>query len=57
MEVSEHHHALIALLPGKEPQYPFNRMLGGSQSQYGFEEMENLLPLPGLKCWIIQPIA
>ena len=42
-------------IPRKEPWYPPNRRLGGSQSQSEhFEEEKNLLPLPGLKLWIIQ---
>ena len=44
--------------PGKENQYPLNRMLGGSQSRdEGFEEEKNLLALPGLEPQTIQPVA
>jgi hypothetical protein len=35
MEVSDQHHAPAALPPGKEPQYPLDRRLGGPQSQSG----------------------
>jgi hypothetical protein len=35
MEVSGQIHAPAALLPGKEPQYPLGRRLGGPQSRSG----------------------
>jgi len=46
MKANVQYHALAALLPGKEPQYPFNMGLGGTQNWYGFGKEENLLPLP-----------
>ena len=43
--------------PGKEHQYPLNRMLGGSQGgDDGFEE-KNLLALPDFEPQTIQPVA
>jgi hypothetical protein len=33
MEVSGQFHAPAALAPGKEPQYPLDRRLGGSQNR------------------------
>jgi hypothetical protein len=42
----------------KSPLHQLNRRLGGSQNQYAcFIEEKNLLPLPGNKTWIIQPIV
>jgi hypothetical protein len=42
----------------KRPLYQLNRGLGGSQSQFWrFREEKNVLPLPGNKMWIIQPIV
>jgi hypothetical protein len=35
MEVSGQLHAPAALPPGKSPQYPFDRRLGGPQSRSG----------------------
>jgi hypothetical protein len=46
--VSDYHHALATLLPGKEPQYPLNKRWGGPQNQYGFGEKENLFPCQDL---------
>jgi len=46
MKVTVQYHALATLLPGREPQYPFNMRLGGTQNWYGFGKEENLLPLP-----------
>ena len=44
--------------PGKEHQYPLNRMLGGSQSRdEGFEKEKNLLALPGFEPQTMQPVA
>jgi hypothetical protein len=43
--------------PRKEPQYSLNRRLGGL-SRVSLDILENnLLPLPGMKTWIIQPIS
>jgi hypothetical protein len=45
-------------IPGKEHQYPLNRMLSGSQSRHeGFEEEKNLLALSGFEFQIIKPVA
>jgi hypothetical protein len=44
--------------PGKKPQYSLNRWLGGPHTQSErFGEDKNLLPSPGFKSWIVQPIA
>jgi len=43
---------------GKILQYPLNKRLEESQSLYGyFCRKENLLPLPQIKLWTIQPTA
>jgi hypothetical protein len=43
---------------GKEAQYPLNRRLGASQSQYGhLGEEKTLLPLAGFKRWTAQSIS
>jgi hypothetical protein len=43
MEVNNQLHAVAALHPEKEPRYPFNKRLGGLQSQSGgFGEKKNL---------------
>jgi hypothetical protein len=58
MEVSGQLHALAALPPGKEPWYPLDRRLGGSQSRSGRGgEEKNSQPLPGIEPPIIQPLA
>jgi hypothetical protein len=47
MEVSSQHHAPDRFTPWKEPRYPFNRRLGGSQCRSGrCGEEKNLLFLP-----------
>jgi hypothetical protein len=47
MEVSGQIHAPTALLPGREPQYPLDRRLGGPQSWSGRDNEDRLsLPLP-----------
>jgi hypothetical protein len=58
MEVSGLLHAQAALPPGKSPWYPSDRMLDGSEIQYGSGGVEkNFQPLPGLEPPIIQPVA
>jgi hypothetical protein len=58
MEASGQLHALAALPPGKEPQYPLDRRLGGLQSWSGRGgEAKNSQPLPGLEPLIIKPIV
>jgi len=43
---------------GQNKWNPLNRRPEGPHSQPGcFEEEKNLLPMPGLEPWIIQPIA
>jgi hypothetical protein len=50
--------ALAILPPGKEPWYPVDRRLSGSQSWSGHTSKEkNSQPLPGLGIPIIQPVA
>jgi hypothetical protein len=50
MEVSGEIHAPAALLPGKEPLYPLDRRMGGSQSRSGRGgEKQNSQPLPGIE--------
>jgi hypothetical protein len=47
MEMSDQLHAPAALPPGKEPQYPLDRRLGGLQSRsgHGDEEKNSQIPL------------
>jgi len=53
--VSGQFHLLAALPPEKEPWYPLERGLGGSQSWSGRDgEEKNSQPLPALKPPIIQ---
>jgi hypothetical protein len=47
LEVSGQLHAPAALPPGKKPQYPLDRWLGGPQSRSGNMEKWKFLPLPG----------
>ena len=45
-------------IPGKEHQYPLNRMLKGAQNRHeGFEDEKNLLALSGFESQTIQPVA
>ena len=59
MEVSGQRHAPATLCPsphplGKEPRYPLNRSLDGTQSGSGrFGEQKNLLPLPAIEPRIV----
>jgi hypothetical protein len=47
---SDQHHALAALPPRKEPQYPLDRRLDGPQSRSGHCEVEAIfLPLSGIE--------
>jgi hypothetical protein len=49
---------MFALPLGKNPWYPLDRRLGGSQSQFGCGgEEKNSHPQPGLEPPIIQPVA
>jgi hypothetical protein len=58
MELSCHLHASVALLPGKEPRYPWNRRFGRSQSRAGLsEEEKNFSHLLGIEPWTIQPVV
>jgi hypothetical protein len=58
MEMSGQLHAPTALPPVKQPWYPFNRRLGGSQSRSGSSgEEKNSQPVAGLEPPIIQPVA
>jgi hypothetical protein len=51
-EVSDQLHAPAALFPGKEPWYPLDRRLGGSQSRSGRGgEEKNFQPPPGIEPW------
>jgi hypothetical protein len=50
MEVSGQIHASAALPPGKDPQYPLDRRLGGPQSRSGRCGVENRIPA-------VQPVA
>jgi hypothetical protein len=48
----------VGLLLLKESQYPMNRRMYGPQCQLGYSgEDKNLLPLPYIKTWIVQPLA
>jgi hypothetical protein len=50
MEVSGQLHAPAALLPGKEPLYPLDRRLGGTQSRSGRSgEEKNSQPSPRIE--------
>jgi len=50
MEASDQLHALAALSPGKEPPYPLNRRLYGTQNRSErFRHEISLLPLAGIK--------
>jgi hypothetical protein len=46
-------------IPGKEPQYPLNRWLGGPHSRCGrfFGEQKIRFPLPGIKLHTVHPVA
>jgi hypothetical protein len=58
MEVSGQLEGPAALHPGKEPQYPLDRRLGGPQNRSGRGgEEKNSQPLPGLEIPIIQPVT
>jgi hypothetical protein len=58
MEISGQLLVPASLLPGKEPQYPLDRRVGGPQSRSGHGgEEKNSQPLPGLEPPIIQPVA
>jgi hypothetical protein len=47
----------VGLSSGKVHPYSSNGRLDGLQSQFGhFGEEKNLLALPGMEPWIIQPI-
>jgi len=56
VEVSGQIHDPAALLPGKEPPYPFNRRLGGPQSRsaHGGEEKNSQTP-PGIELRLSSP--
>jgi hypothetical protein len=58
MEVIGQLYVPAALHPGKDPWYPLDRRLSGSQSRSrrGGEE-KNSQPPPGLEPPIIQPVA
>jgi hypothetical protein len=58
MEVSGQLRAPASLPTGKEPWYPLDRWIGGTQSRSwrGGEE-KNSQPLPGLEPLIIQPVV
>jgi hypothetical protein len=50
MEVSGQLHAPAALPPGKEPQFPLDRRLGGPKSRSGRGgEEKNSQPQPGIE--------
>jgi hypothetical protein len=50
MEMSGQLHVLAALPPGKDPQYPLDRRLGGPQSRSGCSsEEKNSQPPPGIE--------
>jgi hypothetical protein len=58
--VSGQLHAPAALPPGKSPQYPFYRRLGGPQSRSGRYGEVKFFTLPGLELrppLIVQPVA
>jgi hypothetical protein len=58
MEVIGQLHTPVALPPGKEPWYPLDRRLGGSQSQSVHRGEEKYSqPLPGFEPPIIQLVA
>jgi hypothetical protein len=49
MELSGQLHALAALTPGKQSQYPLARRLGGPQSRSErYRPYKHFLPLPGI---------
>jgi len=56
MEVSGEPHALVALPPGKELRYPFNRF-GGPRSRSGRFGESFFLLLAGVELRIVQPAA
>ena len=57
MEVSGQLHAPISSFPGEEPRHPCTKRLSGPQSQPGNFGQKDFLPLPGIKPFIVQPIA
>jgi hypothetical protein len=58
MEVSSEINSPAALPQEKNPLCPLNRRLDGPQSYSAdFGEEKNILYLPGIKPWIIQPIT
>jgi hypothetical protein len=58
MDVSGQPHTLATLPLGKNPWYPLNRRMGGPNDSLGvFGEEKNLLALPEIESWIIQPVV
>lgn len=58
MEVSSWFHATAALLLGTAPPAPTELEAAGLHSWSGhLGEERNLLCLPGIETWIVQPIA
>jgi hypothetical protein len=59
MEVSGQLHAPDAFRSGKEPRYPFDGRLGGSQSrsERDGEEKKNVLLVTGSRISVVHPVA
>jgi len=51
--------APTALLPEKNPLYPFNMRMGGPQSRVGrfTEQKKKTLSIPGFESRTVQPVA
>jgi hypothetical protein len=57
MEISDELHTPAASSPGKSPQNPPDRRVGGPQCWSKFREEENVSSAPGIKSPVNQPIA
>jgi hypothetical protein len=59
LEVTGQLHSPVALTPGKKPQYPLDRRLGGPQNRSGPSRDEKILDPTGT--WtptlVVQPVA
>jgi hypothetical protein len=57
MEVSSELHAQAALFSAKEPRYPFNRWLGGSQNRSGRCGKEKIPTFAENRTHVVQLVA
>jgi hypothetical protein len=58
MEVSGEVYATVALTPGKEPQYPLNGKINGTQRRYGHVgEKKNILSPLGFQTLVVHTMG